>query len=443
MNEKNNIEQHLEQLGRRFNAEPSVADRVMRQLAHAPIPAPARIRRIIMNLKTLKWLASAAAVIIVILVLTLNYPSGASGVAWADVAQQVQQARSFSYKVDVTMNGVMAEGQPPMKDMKMTMFFLISADYGIKMQTFSPGTNQIATEMYLNSRDNTAITLVPAMKKFARMEFSEKAEAQWKNLQKMDLRDIFKQLQNLHYTSFGRDTIDGVEVEGVEFRSDTSSTRLWSDVRNGWPVRLEINTTTSSGQMTTIQTFHDFQWNIDIDPAEFTCEIPADYSEMSPVKVSTRPADTDEAIAGLKKFVKLTGRYPDKLNIIDLMQELAKIRDLKIEETSTLAAGDTTSVTVSKVDQNNTGSQNETERMNVFLKETMPIQHLGMFYTKLMQQNMDPKYYGETVTTDTAEAVLLRWKSGENEYTVIFGDLRAKTVDARTLAELEANLPSK
>ena len=38
-------------------------------------------------------------------------------------------------------------------------------------------------------------------------------------------------------------------------------------------------------------------------------------------------------------------------------------------------------------------------------------------------------------------AVLLRWKTGENEYRVLFGDLHAETIDADTLAKLEAALP--
>ena len=37
--------------------------------------------------------------------------------------------------------------------------------------------------------------------------------------------------------------------------------------------------------------------------------------------------------------------------------------------------------------------------------------------------------------------MLLRWKTGDNEYRVIFGDLHAETVDAETLARLEAALP--
>ena len=48
-----------------------------------------------------------------------------------------------------------------------------------------------------------------------------------------------------------------------------------------------------------------------------------------------------------------------------------------------------------------------------------------------------PAYYGMTVIPKDADKVLLRWKVSDNEYRVIFGDLRAKTVTAEALAELE------
>ena len=41
----------------------------------------------------------------------------------------------------------------------------------------------------------------------------------------------------------------------------------------------------------------------------------------------------------------------------------------------------------------------------------------------------------------TKAPVLLRWKTAENEYRVIFADLHAETVNAETLAKLEAALP--
>jgi hypothetical protein len=66
---------------------------------------------------------------------------------------------------------------------------------------------------------------------------------------------------------------------------------------------------------------------------------------------------------------------------------------------------------------------------------------LGGFYQTLVQQKKDPAYYGKVVKPGDAAQVLLRWKTGDNEYRVIFGDLHAETVDAEALAKLEAALP--
>ncbi len=60
------------------------------------------------------------------------------------------------------------------------------------------------------------------------------------------------------------------------------------------------------------------------------------------------------------------------------------------------------------------------------------------------------RYYGSQSCKQIAEqldqpgdaaSVLLRWKTGDNEYRVLFGDLHAETIDADTLATLEATLP--
>ena len=46
-------------------------------------------------------------------------------------------------------------------------------------------------------------------------------------------------------------------------------------------------------------------------------------------------------------------------------------------------------------------------------------------------------YYGDSVTSENPEAVLLRWKVSDDEYRVIFGDLSVGNATAEELAELE------
>ena len=66
---------------------------------------------------------------------------------------------------------------------------------------------------------------------------------------------------------------------------------------------------------------------------------------------------------------------------------------------------------------------------------------VGTFHSMLASESKDPAYYGEVVTPDDADQVLMRWKVSDTEYRVIFGNLHAETVTADVLAELEKTLP--
>ncbi len=70
-----------------------------------------------------------------------------------------------------------------------------------------------------------------------------------------------------------------------------------------------------------------------------------------------------------------------------------------------------------------------------------PLQSLGMFYMGLVRDKKEPVYYGKVAQPGDIAQVLLRWKTGENEYRVIFADLHAATVNGDTLTRLEAGLP--
>ncbi len=419
MSKNNNIEEKLNQLGRTIAPGPSITDAVMHRIRReSPAPAPGRF---IMLKKQIKWLTAAAAIVIVVFVFTFTSNTGKQGLAWAQIAQQVQQARSYSYQMDMTMNGVMAEGQPPINNLKMNMSYLFSADYGMKIKSFKE--NKLAMEMYINPGDNTAVMLMPIEKKFMQMEFNEETVQKMKQ-QTQDIRDIFKQLLNCEYSEIGFDTINGVKVKGIESSDpklmggmmETCTTRIWSDVRDGWPVQIEFSGSANNGQMEMSYIIHDYQWNIDIDPAEFEYAIPDDYTEMPKMQMPAMNAET--AVNGLKKFVELLGQYPKTLNMMKMMQEL---KDLKKPEGST--------------------SKDKSEKIKEMMQQMMPIQYLGMFYAQLIQQDKDPAYYGQFVTPEDADLPLLRWKSADEEYTVIFGDLHTETVTPDQLTRLESALP--
>ena len=53
----------------------------------------------------------------------------------------------------------------------------------------------------------------------------------------------------------------------------------------------------------------------------------------------------------------------------------------------------------------------------------------------------DVAYYGDKVTAENPELVLMRWKVSDGIYRVIFADLSAADFTSQELAELEAKLP--
>ncbi len=80
------------------------------------------------------------------------------------------------------------------------------------------------------------------------------------------------------------------------------------------------------------------------------------------------------------------------------------------------------------------------ERVKEMVDKIMPIQGAVMFYMTLAEERKEPVYYGNVVTPQDADKVLLRWKIDGNQYRIIYGDLRVETVTPAKLAELEAGL---
>jgi hypothetical protein len=78
-----------------------------------------------------------------------------------------------------------------------------------------------------------------------------------------------------------------------------------------------------------------------------------------------------------------------------------------------------------------------TEKQGEYTKELTDILKTSTFYTQLASQGKEAVYYGDTVTADDTNKVLLRWKVSDGIYRVIFGDLSAGNFSTEELAELE------
>jgi outer membrane lipoprotein-sorting protein len=383
-------------------------------------------------------IAVAAAVIIIVLFVGLPFVNDKGpGVVLANVLARVEQAKAFMYRMKITMSGSMMTGKPG-EITEMDYTITVSKEYGMKWEseTTVPKTGKTMTQiMYILPDQKTAILIMLEMKKYMQMEFDDELVARTKK-QNNDPREMIKQIMGCQYTELGRSVIDGVEVEGFHTTDpamlggagENIQYTLWVDTKSWLPVRCEMDFKMGE-QMQASGVIYDYQWDIAVAASDFEPAIPEDYTPMSSESIKMPSMSEEAAIEGFRFFIEQSGRYPKKLDMMSVMQELVAIQKTK-EQTDTGPK--------SRIDPNQGG-------LEKVMKETMeimrPAQSLTMFYMSLVQDKKEPVYYGESVEPGDGGVILLQWKVSDGEYRVIFGDLTVEDVTAEQLAELESFLP--
>jgi outer membrane lipoprotein-sorting protein len=389
-------------------------------------------------------LAAAAAVIIIVLFVGLPFVGKKHhGVALADVLAKVEQAQAFMYKMKMNMTGNMQPGAPSgATDMAGTI--LISNEYGMKMDmdmnTVVNGASQTMRQlMYILPDEKKIYMIMPEQKQYIQMEFDESLLERIKK-QSNDPRDMLKQILNSKYTNIGKSEIDGVEVEGFETTDPALASGmmedvkviLWVDRKTELPVREEMHYKMNE-QMQMEGELYDFQWYVQVNADEFKPVIPQDYTTILPGGYKLPSASEEGAIEGLRFCEQLLGRYPKKIDMMNLMNEVVAIKDVNNPTEAALKLKEEL-----KEEMNNLPEEEQAKKIMDVMR---PVQSLGMFYMALVQDKKEPVYYGESVEPGDAGAILLRWKISDDRYRIIFGDLQTMDVTAEQLAELEALQP--
>jgi hypothetical protein len=392
------------------------------------------IWRIIMKSPITK-LATAAVVFIACVIGLSLWRTTGSGIALADVLARVEQATAFRYRYRVT-------GEDPNKETRRTC--LISQEYGSKTTTEELESNggwRTGSESYLSPDRKSAIRILHKQKRYTRIEWDDVTAERMYMMSVNDPRTFLKRILACKYESMGRSTIDGIEVEGFQTTdpnfyhfgtgnqgagiirdvNQISVRKVWVDTKTRLPVRCD------STEAQKVEEFgmYDFQWDVSVDAADFKPVIPDDYTGT--VVKNPGHITEEKAIKGLKIWVEVLGRYPEIITLFN-------VTDLRsaLEKSETPAA--------MRLKEEIKGLTEE-EIGNKLVDFLMPIRGLGRFCDMLAQDGKDPAYYGKTVTPKDADKVLMRWKVSDNEYRVIYGDLRVETVTPEKLAELEKALP--
>jgi hypothetical protein len=365
-----------------------------------------------------------AAVVIITAGLAIYYFAGEGAqkcCAWTKIADKVAQVKTCVCNLHIHTSSATLGQQGQQIESKM----FISSDYGTKLETYLEGI--LMQQTYVNPSEKAMITVMPAQKKYMRMALIDDHTGKMKS-QMQDPRDMvtnFISGQSGQYKELGKETLNGVEVKGIEVNNPPVMKgiysnfigRMWVDVATEYPVRMEIEAEIGTGEQKTsmVMVMDGFEWGVELAPALFKPNIPSDYKMMGEMKMPGH--DEASAIEGLRVFAEMAdGRYPSQMEVMTLTKESAEIYGKKL--------GDK-------------GTKPSDEQMQQMTATMVKFQAPVLFYTKLIHDDNDPAYYGKDVTPGDANSLLMRWKISDGTYRVVFGDLSAENVTAEQLKEME------
>ena len=364
---------------------------------------------------------AAAAVIVIAVTIGLNI-TGKDGVAWAELVDHVEQIKTVAYQMNMKMKGLLGMPEGKTIDIDMEAKFAYEKGFVIDSNTHADGES-IETKTYVLFADDAIVSVIPQKKAYLKMKLTGELLEKLKK-ENGDPREMLKQTMEYEYTELGRDTINGIAVEGIEVTDpamgegmfDTIVAQLWCDVKTDLPVLMTMKGSADNGKIVLDITLDDFNWDVEIDPAELVPDIPADYDLLAETEIGAGGKDGKDLVESLKFYAEVAdGKYPSSLTGMTVVNEFAQAFRAKFA-----------------------GQEPGEERMKEVVSKVVTLQMVGMTYGAMVKDGNEPAYYGDKVTAEFPHAVLMRWKMSDNTYKVIFGDLSIKDVTQQKLTELEA-----
>lgn len=406
--------------------------------------------RTIMQSKVTKFAAAAVLILGVFLGLyALGISPDGSSVAWASLAQHVEQIKTVTYRMHMTMKGM--PGLPKDKMMEVDQVMTMSSDYGMKMEMMMDG--KVMSQMYMPIAGQSIITLMPEQKMFMKITLTDEMQKKTEQ-QSYDPREVVAGFMGTEYMEIGRKEINGVVVEGVETNNSIFAGmpfniikgQLWVDVNTDLPVLLEMQIEMKTGDavISTTMVIDSFQWNIELDESEFICDIPEDYEEMPEMKIPEMNAEA--AIEGFKLLTEIKdGKFPKTLNMMDIISDASEFSMKKLTQERQAREKTIEEAEAAGIDPNTIPGFQPEKKQQVIQGELannmLKIQGICVFNMGLVQEKKDPAYYGDRITPADSEMILMRWQNDKGGYTVIFGDLSTGDFSAEEVGEMEAKLP--
>ncbi|MBN1972475.1 MAG: hypothetical protein JW787_02455 [Sedimentisphaerales bacterium] len=405
-------------------------------------PESSRINlgRIIMKSPVSK--IAIAAVVIVACAIGLTMLDKTGSVALANVLTQIEKFNAYMYEMNMDVQLTQTINDRTINsDQEMQGTILISQEHGMKMamDVYNKSNQQnTSQEMYYLFDEKSLLMIMPDQKSYTRMEI-DNAQINQARAQNYDPHAMVQQILKCDYDVLDQKTIDGIKVQGFHTNDPKyqggvlgkADITLWVDIQTKLPVQMvmeyEINSSVQKMSMSGV--IDNFQWNVSVDDKEFQPEIPEDYKSLTGnIKIPDYNKE-ETVIDGLRIFSELTGAYPEDMNPMSLPAEISKVI--------------TSDTPAAKKFQNELKELNNEEKSQKLVDVAAKVQGAGMFYTNLSQKDKNTAYYGDRVSPGDSDNVLMRWKISDNDYRVIFGDLKVETLTKETLDQIEKSLPEK
>ncbi|MBN1818607.1 MAG: hypothetical protein JW828_14685 [Sedimentisphaerales bacterium] len=370
---------------------------------------------------------SAAAALLIGIATVILFRNTTSGAVWGRLVDRVANSKTVVYRMTATIKEM--PGTPEEAVTDILRYAKLAYDQGIRVDTHSKLPNKtVSTHTYVQFDEPLITMVMPEDREYITMpltnEFMKKMERE-----NGDPRFLLTKMMEFDYTPLGKKIFNNIQVEGIEVTNtkmglalspglgegmfDEVTARLWVSVETELPAQLAIHVSADDGSLTMDTTIDSFQWNVPISSDEMVPRIPESYKRIS----------RSEYFAGregriiidvLALFAKMTdGQYPSSLTTQTIAKEFLQAVSLKSDGSSLPP---------------------DEEMVNTLLQ----FQKVERLFSDMINENKDPAYYGGKVSARFPHAVLLRWKSRNDLYTVVFGDLSVLQVTPQELEEFES-----
>ena len=341
-----------------------------------------------------KLVLAAAAALVLIVGWNVIFKGGSGDVAWAQVIAQVREAQDYICRIDRVAT--------PWDSMEMVAYF--SEKYGQKKVQYIDG--KLAAEVFLGSGEQTIHLLHHKDEAYVTIGLTSRDAKKMNDM--TSAQDMVEYFHSYEYREIGTRDIDGIKASGIEVNDpamwagmyEEGSVRLWVDASTHWPVLIEREFKSDEGKVQVSETMHDFQWNPSLSKEDFEFEVPENYGTLDFGKANE---GEEGAIEGLRAYAKIAnGRYPSDPAFDTAASEIRNDRDRLQKEGLW-------------------GPQ--------IIKEFFKTRDFSAFYAGLVEDGVEIEYFGDSVGATDFDKVLMRWRLDDGRWRVIYGDLRAVTIE--------------